>query len=122
MKLTSHLYCLLTICLWSTIELAGKLIGEGINPFAITAWRFLIGGLVLAPFAIRQYKRGKTPIKVSSILQLGGLGILNVVCSMLLLQLAIYYGKASLAALIISMNPLFVSLFAALIIKEKMPP
>ncbi|HOH96767.1 MAG TPA: EamA family transporter [Candidatus Cloacimonadota bacterium] len=121
MKLTNHIYCLLTICLWSTIELAGKLIGEGINPFAITAWRFLIGGLVLIPFALRQYKRGSINITFSSILQLGGLGILNVVCSMLLLQLAIYYGKASLAALIISMNPLFVSLFASFLIKEKLP-
>ncbi len=39
---------------------------------------------------------------------------------MLLLQLAIYYGKASLTAMIVSMNPLFVSIFAIFILKEKL--
>lgn len=39
---------------------------------------------------------------------------------MLLLQLAIYYGKASLTAMIVSMNPLFVSLFAIFILKERL--
>lgn len=39
---------------------------------------------------------------------------------MLLLQLSIFYGKASLSAIIISMNPLFVSLFALILIHEKL--
>lgn len=38
---------------------------------------------------------------------------------MLLLQLAIYYGKASLTAMIVSMNPIFVSIFAIFILKEQ---
>jgi drug/metabolite transporter (DMT)-like permease len=53
-------------------------------------------------------------------LTLGALGILNVVVSMLLLQMAIYYGKASLTAIIVSMNPLFVSIFAFMLIQEKL--
>lgn len=39
---------------------------------------------------------------------------------MLLLQLSIFLGKASLTAVIVSMNPLFVSIFALLLIKEKL--
>jgi drug/metabolite transporter (DMT)-like permease len=95
-------------------------LGEGISPFAITAWRFLIGGAVILPFAIRQGTRDRVKLNIGSILTLGALGILNVVVSMLLLQLAIYYGKASLTAIIVSMNPLFVSLFAYIIIREKL--
>jgi drug/metabolite transporter (DMT)-like permease len=102
------------------LELAGKFLGEGISPFAITAWRFLIGGACIAPFAVRAWTQNKIKIAVSSILKLGLLGILNVVISMLLLQWAIYYGKASLVAVIVSMNPLFVSLFALLLLKEKL--
>ncbi|MCK9177579.1 MAG: DMT family transporter [Candidatus Cloacimonetes bacterium] len=102
------------------MELAGKFLGEGISPFAITAWRFLIGGACIAPFAVRAWTQNKIKIAVSSILKLGLLGILNVVISMLLLQWAIYYGKASLVAVIVSMNPLFVSLFALLLLKEKL--
>ena len=120
MKLKSHLYCLVAICIWSSLELAGKLLGEGISPFAITAWRFLIGGACIAPFAVRNWTRNKIKLTVSSILKLGLLGILNVVISMLLLQWAIYYGKASLVAVIVSMNPLFVSLFALALLKEKL--
>nr|MDK2850630.1 hypothetical protein [Candidatus Cloacimonadota bacterium] len=118
MKLKSHLFCIITIALWSSLELVGKLLGEGISPFTLTAWRFLIGGACILPFAIRGMTLGKHKLDISSILKLGVLGILNVVISMLLLQLAIYYGKASLTAMIVSMNPLFVSLFAILILKE----
>lgn len=120
MNIKSNLYSLIAICIWSSLELAGKLLGEGISPFAITAWRFLIGGTVILPFAIAQGLKDKVKLNISSILTLGALGILNVVVSMLLLQLAIYNGKASLTAIIVSMNPLFVSLFAWLIIKEKL--
>lgn len=120
MKFKSHLYCLLTICIWSSLELSGKLLDTEISPFAITAWRFIIGGACIAPFAAVHLAKTKKSIDKSSLLKFGALGILNVVISMLLLQLAIYYGKASLTAMIVSMNPLFVSLFAIFILRERL--
>lgn len=120
MKFRSHLYCLLTICIWSSLELSGKLLGTEISPFAITAWRFIIGGAVIAPFAARQMVHNKHSLDKSSLLSFGALGFLNVVVSMLLLQLAIYFGKASLTAMIVSMNPLFVSVFAIFILRERL--
>ena len=80
----------------------------------------MIGGLALLPFALTQARSQKLKYNKSSILRIGSLGILNVCVSMLLLQLSIFYGKASLTAVIVSMNPLFVSLFAMLIIREKL--
>ncbi len=115
----SHLFCLLAILIWSSLEITGKLVGAGITPFALTAWRFVIGGLALLPFAIRQAGKNNIHITKSSILRISSLGILNVCVSMLLLQLSIFYGKASLSAVIVSMNPLFVSIFALLLINEK---
>jgi len=120
LKFRSHLYCLLTICIWSSLELSGKLLGTEISPFAITAWRFIIGGAVIAPFAVRQMVHNKHSLDKSSLLSFGALGFLNVVVSMLLLQLAIYFGKASLTAMIVSMNPLFVSVFAIFILRERL--
>lgn len=90
------------------------------SPYAITAWRFLIGGACIAPFAVRQMVQTKQRLSKSSLLKLSALGFLNVVISMLLLQFAIYYGKASLTAIIVSMNPLFVSVFAIFFLKEKL--
>lgn len=119
MKVKSHLFSLIAICMWSSLELSGKLIGDQLSPFAITAWRFLIGGMILLPFALRDMALKHIKIRLGSMLTLGVLGILNVVVSMLLLQFAIHYGKASLSAVIVSMNPLFVSIFANLILKER---
>lgn len=116
----SHLFCLLAILIWSSLEITGKLVGARISPYALTAWRFVIGGLALLPFALRQVSKQQYKLKPSSILHIGSLGILNVCVSMLLLQLSIFYGKASLSAVIVSMNPLFVSVFALLLISEKL--
>jgi len=120
LKLRSHLFCLSAIIIWSSLEITGKLVGVGIDPFTLTAWRFVIGGVVLLPFAIRQARINKLQINRSSILRIGSLGLLNVCVSMLLLQLSIFHGKASLSAIIISMNPLFVIYFAALLTNEKL--
>lgn len=116
----SHLFCLLAILIWSSLEITGKLVGVRISPYALTAWRFVIGGLSLLPFAIRQTGKNNSQITKSSILRISSLGILNVCVSMLLLQLSIFYGKASLTAVIVSMNPLFVSVLALLLINEKL--
>lgn len=102
------------------MELVGKKIGGEVSPYAVTAWRFLIGGLVLLPFAIRQYSVNKIVLNSSSILSIGFLGVLNVCASMLLLQLSIFYGKASLTAILVSINPLFVNVFAMILLKERM--
>jgi drug/metabolite transporter (DMT)-like permease len=97
----------------------GKLIGDAISPYAITAWRFLTGGLVLLPFAIRERKSGTLNLSVKSFLSFLTAGILNVCISMLLLQLSVFYGKGVLSAIIVSTNPLFVVLMAFLFLKEK---
>lgn len=120
MNYLSHFYCLVAIVIWSTLEITGKLVGAGIDPFTLTAWRFLIGGLALLPFALRQARSAKQQITRQTLLRIAPLGILNVCASMLLLQLSIFYGKASLTAVIVAMNPLFVSLFAALLLREKL--
>jgi drug/metabolite transporter (DMT)-like permease len=106
--------------LFSTIEVVSKWLGGGIHPNAITAWRFLIGGAVILPLAIRQIKAHKTQLGLGSILRIGALGILNVCISMLLLQWSVLYGKASLSAILVALNPLFVSLFAFIILKERL--
>ena len=116
----SHLYCLVAICLFSTIEVGSKALGSGVNPNAIAAWRFLIGGAVILPFALRQMVIRKLQPNISSILKIAALGILNVCISMLLLQWSVFWGKASLSAIIVASNPLFVTVFAWLILREKL--
>lgn len=72
------------------------------------------------PLAIKELSEKGMRLKLKDYLIFSLPGILNVVISMLLLQLAISYGKASLVAIIVSMNPLFVSIFAYFILKENL--
>lgn len=115
-----YLLVLFTIILFSTLEVTGKLIGSSISPYAVTLYRFLIGGMLMLPFAIRQKRSLKRKIAPREFLKLSVPGFINVTISMLFLQLAIYYGEANISAVIVSSNSVFVAIFSYFILKEKM--
>jgi len=118
-NLKAYIYSMIAITLFSTIEIVGKLIGNTMTPYAITAWRFIIGGLFIMPFAWYECKQDNIKLSFKIIIRIYIAGIINVCISMLFLQLAIYYGKAGLSAIIVSMNPLFVLLLAWVFLKDK---
>ena len=114
----SYLLCFLAIVLFSTYEIVGKSFGHQIPAVSMTAIRFLIGGLLLLPLGLKEKKVSSIPGhfivgKVTLV------GILNVSISMVLLQLSVAYGKAVLAAIIFSVNPVFVGIFSMFFEKEK---
>ncbi len=114
-----HLLSILAIVLFSTIEVAGKSIGSGISAYGITAWRFLTGGLLILPIAIREQALRSDRLLLRACPKFFLAGVLNVCISMLFLQLSVYYGKAVLSAVIVSTNTLFVAFFAWLFLREK---
>ncbi len=73
----------------------------------------------MLPFVIKEMRKTKDTLRLKDFAGFAIAGILNVCISMLCLQFSIFYGKANLAALIVSSNPLFVTIFAATLIKEK---
>lgn len=115
-----YLLVLFTIILFSTLEVTGKLIGASISPYAVTLYRFLIGGILMLPFAIKQKRSLNRKITTGEYLKLSVPGFINVTISMLFLQLAIYYGEANISAIIVSSNSVFVAIFSYFILKEKM--
>ena len=52
-----YLYILLAAMIFSTTEVALKGLGGVFAPMQITCLRFLIGGLLLVPFALRSMKK-----------------------------------------------------------------
>jgi len=115
----SYLYCLITIIFFSTYEVVGKFISPYVSPSAITSIRFFIGGIALLPFALNQKRKFNISLNFKDFLIISFPGFLNVTVSMLFLQLSVHYGKAALAAMLVSTNPLFVAIFAFFILKEK---
>lgn len=115
-----YILILFTIILFSTLEVTGKLIGADISPFAVTLYRFLIGGIFMIPFAYKQQKDKKYNLNIKEVLKLSLPGFINVSVSMLFLQLAIYYGQANISAILISSNSVFVAVFSYFILGEKL--
>ena len=115
------IYALITAIVFTTLEPVSKLIAADVNPYAITFWRFIIGSLLLMPFAIKKIRKEQIKVEAKDIGILAMLGTLCICFSMVMLQLAVKEADApSLIAIIFSANSMFTILFAVFILKEKM--
>lgn len=115
------LNAMLTAIVFVTLEPVSKIIAGDINPYALTFWRFLIGSLILLPFAAARIKKERLHISARDIGIMTLLGILFICISMSALQIAVEIADTpSLIAIIFSSNSVFTILFAVLILKDKM--
>lgn len=113
-----YLYIFLTTIIFSTMEIALKLVSGVFNPIQLTFTRFFIGGLFLIPFAIRALKKKHTSVSKGDLFYFSFLGFLGIVVSMMLYQLAVQNTKASVVAVLFSSNPVFVTILAFIFLKE----
>ncbi|MDQ2085274.1 DMT family transporter [Herbivorax sp. ANBcel31] len=113
-----YLFLLNTVILFSTYEVVSKIIIDRINPFQINFLRFFLAGLFLFLCSVI---KGDIKVEKKHFKTFVILGILNVIFSMNLFQLSLSMenAKAALVAVIFSSNPIFVTLFSAIIDKEK---
>lgn len=111
-----YLFIALATLFFSTMEIALKEVAGQFNPVQLNLTRFFIGGLVLVPFARRMLRKRDERLDAASLLKLAGLGFLGIVVSMTLYQLAVEHTNASVVAVLFSCNPVFVLLFAGLIL------
>jgi len=114
------LYIFLAAFFFGTMEISLKLAGNELEQFQLTFLRFMVGGLLLLPFAVSEIKRRQLRMDVKDYLYLLLLGIVCIPMSMLLFQLGVMRSNAATAALIMCVSPLFTMFFAHFIIHEKM--
>ena len=114
-----YLFIALATLFFSTMEIALKEVAGLFNPVQLNLTRFLIGGLVLIPFARRMLRKRGVRIDGLSLVKLAGLGFLGIVVSMTLYQLAVENTNASVVAVLFSCNPVFVLVFAGLILRTQ---
>jgi len=120
-----YLCIAITTILFSLMEIALKMIGGDLNPVQVTFSRFLFGGLVLLPFALRLLRklaRNGVFMEQADLAYFALLGTVGIVISMLLYQLATLHANASVVAVLFSSNPLFVLVLAYLLLKEPIHP
>ena len=114
-----YIWVLLTAFAFGTMEIALKIGGGAYDAFQLTFLRFLIGGLCLLPFAIYDLKKRQYHLTRRDLGYLCLLGFVNVVVSMTLFQLSVMHSNANLAAVLISINPMFTMIFAHFIVNER---
>jgi Permeases of the drug/metabolite transporter (DMT) superfamily len=115
-----YTYIILSAIIFSTMEIAGKIVSKQINPFELNLLRFLIGAVVLLPLAIKDLRKRKISLNKNDVGYFFVTGFLCVFVSMSFFQLAIVYAKASTVAIVFSTNPVFTIPFAYLILREQL--
>lgn len=120
----AYLCIAVTTIFFSLMEVVMKSVSGDFHPMQFTFSRFFVGGLILIPFALQAVKKKKAAdpdfaITGRDLAYLAFLGFLGMVVSMSFYQASIGAIPASVTAVLFSSNPVFVTLFAYLILKEK---
>jgi drug/metabolite transporter (DMT)-like permease len=114
------IYILGSATLFSTMEVALKVAVSQMDAFQLTLIRFTIGGLFLFPFTLIEIRKNQTIITKKDMLHMLAMGIVCICISMVFFQMGVEKSKASTAAVIFCINPMFTMLFAHFITDEKL--
>ena len=118
-KFFIYIKLLLTAIFWGGTFIAGKMISQTINPCSASFLRFAIASCFLVAITIKI--EGKLPkLKKTQILSVALLGLTGVFAYNILFLTGLRYINAGRAALIIALNPIFISLLSALFFKERL--
>ena len=110
------LFIALATLFFSTMEIALKSIAGEFHPVQINFTRFLVGGLVLIPFARKSLLEHRVRLERRAFVDFAFLGFVGIVVSMSFYQFAVENANASVVAVLFSCNPVFVFVFAWLIL------
>lgn len=113
------IYIGLTALLFGTMEIALKMGSNQLDSVQLTFLRFLIGGILLIPFAYFERKKIGRSISKKHFLWTFLVGIVGVSISMLCFQLGVERCNAGTAASLICLNPLFTVAIAHMFTDEK---
>lgn len=115
-----YFFVVLTAFLFGTMEVALKLAGSELDSFQLTFLRFMIGGLLLLPFAVAEMRKNRVKLELKDFAYLLYVGILGIPLSMLFFQMGVIHSNAATASVLISINPLFTMVFAHFMTEEKL--
>jgi drug/metabolite transporter (DMT)-like permease len=115
------IYLVVTVVLWSTIEVVTKPLNERIDPLWIAFLRFFIGGLFLLPLVFKTWRkvdRRKVGLKEWGLFLV--LTLMGITAAFILFHEALTGISATAGATLISTTPLFIAPLSFLLLKEKM--
>ncbi|MBQ3403860.1 MAG: DMT family transporter [Oscillospiraceae bacterium] len=114
-----YIWVVLTAIAFGTGDIALKTAGQFFTALQLTFLRFFIGGIILLPLAIIDLKKRKYRLTGGDLAFLVLLGAVNICVSMNLFQAGVMRTNASLAAIIISTNPVATMIFAHFLVNDR---
>ena len=106
------------VLLWSSAFAVGKIALQLSPPQLFLGIRFLLAGLVMVGFAV--ISGGYRPIGIDGWTKLAALGVINQAGYQGLAWIAMGKVSSALAAVIISINPIFIAMLAVPVLGERM--
>ena len=116
---SGYIFIVLCAVIFSTMEVMLKTVHGVFAPMQITCLRFLVGGVLLIPFAMRSIRKKNAVLTRKDLGFFACAGFLCVVIAMSLYQMSVTYTRASIVAVIFSCNPIFVTMLAHFLLHEE---
>lgn len=113
-----YFFILIATIAFSSMEVVLKLIAGEVNPVQLTLARFSIGFVFLAPVAVYTLKKRSKRLDRKSVAYFALLGLIGITICMPIYQMSINFTESSVVAVLFSCNPVFVTFFAFMILKE----
>ena len=113
-------FIIMAATIFATMEVALKIGGVNLDSFQLTAVRFLIGGLILAPAAYFECRKSGYRLNGKDVAWMALLGIVGIAISMVAFQMGVLRCNAATAAPLFCTNPLYAMVIAHIFTSEKM--
>ena len=117
-----YLYIAVAVVMFTSFEVVLKFIAGQINPVQLTLCRFAIGFIFLLPVALHNLKKREKQLDRKTMAYFALLGLIGIALCMPILQMAVSYTNSSVAAVMFSCNPVFVTFLAFFLLKEPIKP
>jgi len=113
--LNAYIALFITLILFSTIEVAVKLLGNVIDPILLASLRFFVAGLIMLPFCKIDFKK----FRKREILGIFFCAAVGIAGCFIPYHKGVFLMPASSAALIFCLNPIFAVIAARVLVHEK---
>jgi drug/metabolite transporter (DMT)-like permease len=116
--MNAYLALFVTLILFSTIEVAIKMLGNAVDPIFLASMRFVVSGIIMLPFC---------KIKISKLSKKEIFGfvfaaVVGIAGCFIPYHKGVPQMSASASALIFCLNPIFAVVSARILLKEKFSP
>ena len=117
-KSIAYICLIIVFFCWGSVYVANRYILQELEAMELACCRFLVSSAALG--SVFLVRREKIHVEKKDWKYMAFIGFMGYYLSMECTLLSVSYAGASLASLINSLNPVFITLFAAFFLKEKL--